>query len=243
VKKIITLDLETAPRIATIWRPGQQYVGVDQLLKDSAILSAAVKEYGKRTEYLCTHDTNPGDLRDDYALVGWLYEKLYDADLVVAHNGVRFDLPIIRERMASHGMPAFRMPRCHDTFIMYGKVMQGASGKLAWLSQKFSQLEKSSHARFSGNSLWDAYMVANKAALREMRKYNIRDVEATEQVWETLVPWWTVQRPPIGDGETCPTCGSDHVRGAGTVMPGQVREYPMYECGNCGAYHRGSEAV
>jgi hypothetical protein len=242
-RKIVTLDLETAPRVATIWRPGQQYVGVDQLLKDSAILSAAVKVYGKKTEYLCTHDTNPDSLRDDYALVGWLYEKLYDADLIIAHNGVRFDLPIIRERMASHGYPAFRMARCHDTYIMYGKVMMGASGKLAWLSQKFSQLEKSSHAKFSGNKLWDSYLAGDPEALKEMREYNIRDVEATEQVWETLVPWWTVQRPMITDGEHCPVCGEHDLSPAGTVQPGQVKTYRMHECGTCGSFSRESASV
>jgi hypothetical protein len=243
---ILTLDLELAPRIATVWRPGQQYIGVDQLLKDTAILSAAVKVRGKRAEALMTADTNPSDLRDDYAVCGWLYEHLRNADLIIAHNGARFDMPVIRERMASHGFPAFRMPKLHDTFIMYSKVMQGASGKLAWLSQKFSRLEKSEHGKFAGNKLWDAYMAGNPEAWAEMKHYNVRDVEATEQVWETLVPWWTVQRPPVSGAEgECPTCGApDHQqRESGTVRPGAVYTYQMHECGKCGSFHRGSKAL
>lgn len=242
-KKIITLDIESAPRIATLWRPGQQYVGVDQLLTDNAILCAAVKEHGKKAEYLSTAETNPHNLRDDYALMGWLYEKLSTADLIIAHNGLRFDLPVIRERMTSHGYPAFRMPRIHDTYIMYSKVMQGASGKLAWLSQKFSKLPKSSHGQFHGNRLWDAYLEGNPKAWDEMRKYNIRDVEATEQVWEALVPWWTIQRPPIGEPESCPTCGSEHTHEHSLVTPGQVRTYRMHECDNCGAFFREGKSV
>jgi hypothetical protein len=243
MKKIITLDIESAPRIATIWRPGMQYIGVDQLLQDNAILCAAVKERGKRAEYMSTAETNPKNLRDDYALVGWLYEKLKDADIVIAHNGVRFDLPVIRERMASHGYPAMRFPRCHDTFMMYSKVMQGASGKLSWLSQKFSTLPKSSHGRFHGNKLWDAYLEGNPAAWAEMRKYNIRDVDSTEQVWAALLPWWTAGRPPVREEVGCPVCGHEHHTHVGTIQPAAVRRYDLYECNSCGAFSRGSESV
>lgn len=242
-KKIITLDIESAPRVATIWRPGQQYIGVDQLLTDNAVLCAAVKEYGRPAEFMATYMTNPGSLRDDYALMGWLYERLSTADAIIAHNGVRFDLPVIRERMTSHGYPAFRMPRIHDTYIMYSKVMQGASGKLAWLSQKFSKLAKSSHGKFAGNRLWDAYMEGNPEAWDEMRRYNIRDVEATEQVWEALTPWWSVQRPQIATDDVCPVCGSEDIHQHGTVTPGQVYSYPLYECRKCGSYSRGSSRV
>jgi hypothetical protein len=245
MKKIITLDLELAPRIATIWRPGQQYVGVDQLLQDTAVISAAVKQYGvKKTEYLCTHDTNPGNLRDDFELMGWLHERLAGADLIVAHNGIRFDIPVIRERMASHGLPPFRMPKCHDTYFMYAKTMQGASGKLAWLSQKFSDLEKSDHAKFHGNKLWDGYMAGNPAALAEMKKYNIRDVESTEQVWEFMLPWWTAQTPALlgMDGTACGVCGGDKLELAGTVTPG-TRTYYQYQCGTCGSFSRETKSV
>ncbi len=241
-KKIVVLDIESAPRIATIWRPGMQYVGVDQLLQDNAILCAAVKPLGKRAEYMSTADLNPRNLRDDYALMGWLYEKLRDADIVIAHNGVRFDLPVIRERLASHGFPAIRLPKCHDTYMMYAGTMQGASGKLAWLSQKFSALPKSPHARFHGNKLWDSYMDGNPKAWAEMRKYNIRDVDSTEQVWSALLPWWTIARPPVADHGACGVCGSDHTRESGTVQPG-VRRYTMYECLDCGAYSRGAKSV
>jgi hypothetical protein len=243
MKKIITLDIESAPRIATLWRPGMQYVGVDQLLQDNAILCAAVKEHGKKAEYLSTADTNPGNLRDDYALMGWLYEKLSTADIVIAHNGVRFDLPVIRERMTSHGFPAVRFPRCHDTYMMYAKVMQGASGKLAWLSQKFSTVEKSGHKKFPGNRLWDAYLEGNKEAWAEMKAYNIRDVDSTEQVWDALLPWWTIGRPSIATNDECPVCGHDHLVERGTVQPAQVRTYQLYECAHCGAFSRGGQSV
>jgi hypothetical protein len=60
------------------------------------------------------------------------------------------------------------------------------SHKLQYMSKKLCQVRKLVHNKFPGMSLWMEYEAGNPEAFKEMKKYNMVDVEATEELFLKL---------------------------------------------------------
>ena len=123
--KILILDIETAPNIAYVWGAWKQNVGQNQWLKKSHIMSVAWKWLdGDEILYLENRKS------DDRNIVKAIYELLDEADIVVAHNGNKFDIPVIIGRGVVHG---FNPPSPYfvvDTLLVARKEL-----RLDWQSR------------------------------------------------------------------------------------------------------------
>jgi hypothetical protein len=54
------------------------------------------------------------------------------------------------------------------------------------MSNKFCKIKKLAHSKFPGYSLWSECEKGNKAAWAEMKKYNIADINSTEDLFLKL---------------------------------------------------------
>lgn len=245
--RILVLDIETAPLESYTWGIWEQNVGLDQIKTEWSILAFAAKWVGKRgVIYKDTSGRGAKHVRDDKKLVGEIWSLLDQADIVVAQNGVRFDVKKINSRLVMHGLGPYSPIRVVDTLNVAKKHFAFTSNKLEWQSKHLTDSPKSKHKKFPGFELWLECLADNPAAWAEMEKYNKQDVVATEKLYITQRPW-IAQHPNLGTYSdraqaSCPKCDSTNLQARGyTVM--QQGKYQRYQCQACGGWSRGKQML
>lgn len=246
--KILIADIETSMMLAYTFGTFKQNIALDAIVQDWNILSFAAKWAGDSPTLYQSLRTqrNP---TNDFKLCKSLHRLLCEADVVVAHNGKKFDMKKIRARMAWNRMPPIPDVRVIDTLLESRKQFGFTSQKLIYLSDKFGPdgMRKNEHGKFPGVKLWVECQSGNQEAWNEMEAYNIPDVLALEGVWEELRPWYQgAQNLAVfhesHDGHTCPNCGSHDVNHKG-YRHTQVGVYKRYRCNSCGGWSRGRVLV
>lgn len=237
---IITLDVETAPLEVYSWGLWDVNVALNQIITEWSLLSYAVKRLGQKP--IVYHDnrdrSNP---RDDYELMSDLWGVLDGADIIVAQNGKKFDLKKINARFALLGFAPPSPVRIVDTVLEARRTFGFTSNKLEWLSKHLTHAKKLTHKKFPGFELWTECLKGNVTAWNEMKKYNIADVVATEELYLKLRPW--IDRHPnvaaysAQETELCPKCGSDDVQHRGTAYTNSGT-YSRIRCNGCFGWSR-----
>ena len=131
--------------------------------------------------------------------------------------------------------------RIIDTYEVSNRHFGFTSNKLAWTSKYLTDSPKEEHRSFPGFELWKECLEDNPKAWKEMKKYNIRDVIATEKKYIRLRPWIKLH-PNMGgytEGEVpvCPKCGSENLQKRGVAISNTSR-YHRFQCMNCGGWSR-----
>lgn len=238
--KILIFDIETAPNQGDVWGLWQQNIGLNQLLKSGHIMSYAAKWYGeKEIFYVENRRTNKGS---DRPLVKKLIKLMDEADIVIGHNGKRFDVPWVQGRAALYGIKPPSPFRVVDTLLIARRQFNFPSNKLEYLLDVFGCSKKLKHKKFAGHELWTECLAGNDEAWAEMKAYNIQDTVGLEELYTKLIPW-TPNHPNMGvytedDKPVCNKCGSDHVQKRGTYMT-NASKFQRYQCVPCGAWSRG----
>lgn len=243
--KILVLDIETAPVLAYVWRTFKENVSWDQISTDWYILSFAAKWLGDpRVIY---HDqSRKRNVEDDRDLMKKLHRLLDQADIVIAHNGKKFDVRKIKARFILNGFEPTSPFRIIDTLLEARKEFAFTSNRLIALTDMLCTEKKLTHAKFPGFELWAQCLKGNPEAWAEMKEYNIQDVISLEELYLKLRPWME-GHPNVGaftDPEevTCPRCGGTHLRRAGFRFT-QTGKYVRYQCNDCGGWSRGRTMV
>lgn len=241
--KILTFDVETSPVEAYVWGLWDQNIPIDFVKTDWTIFSWAAKWLGKReVMYQDSGGRGADKVRDDKPLLKGIRDLLDEADIVVAQNGKRFDVRKINARLIQHGIAPPSPYRVIDTMLVAKKYFAFTSQKLAWTSKLLTDTPKDDHKRFPGFELWAECLKDNPAAWAEMKKYNKRDVRATEKVYLKLRPW-IANHPNLGvysesTKPICPNCGGSSLVSKGLRANKQQGAYRRYNCLNCGAPSR-----
>jgi len=239
---ILILDIETAPVLAYVWRTFKAHVSYDQISTDWYILSFAAKWlHAGRVMY---HDqSRKKDIEDDRDLMQTLHTLLDAADIVVAHNGKRFDVRKIKARFILNGLPPPSPFKVVDTLIEARREFAFTSNRLVALTdQLVPEQKKDDHKEFPGFELWAQCLKGNRRAWRAMRTYNRQDVLALEALYLKLRPWMT-GHPNVAaysdpDDIACPKCGSHNLERRGHAYT-QTSKYQRYRCRDCGGWARG----
>ena len=241
--KILILDVETKPTIAYTWGFWKANITPKQVVQHSSLLSFAAKWLG---ESEIIYDEDRGGREKE--LLSNLFKVLDEADIIVAHNGKRFDLPKIRGRGVIVGLKPFSPVKIIDTFLVARKEFGFESNSLEYLSLIFDcKIKKGGHKKFPGWELWVECLKGNDEAYEELKEYNIADILALEDLYLKMRPWITdhpimqVDQDIIED-TSCPKCGSAHVKKRGFAYT-NVGKYPRYRCDDCGGWSRGRYSV
>lgn len=242
-KKILILDIETSVLTANVFRPGDQRISHKQLITDFYILSFASKWlYDKKVEYMACKPKST----DDTALLKKLHELISEADAIVTHNGINFDLKKIKTRMIVEGFSPLPKVKMIDTLRIARKEFSFTSNALANLSESLCTMKKSSHSKFPGMELWKEFQRGNPEARKEMRLYNIQDVLATEELYLKF-RGWNSNHPSMTvlDDEVvlrCPVCESYAIRKNGYYTTNKSK-FQRYSCGSCGSWSSSSTSL
>lgn len=240
--RVITLDIETSPILAYCWGLFKQFIHINQIHTDWTILSFSYKVLGERKVY--HHNTGgrgAAKVRDDKALLKLLWGVLDEADVVIAQNGVKFDVKKINSRFLAHDLTPPTPYKVIDTMLAAKAIAGFSSNRLAWLSEILTDTPKSQHKAFPGFELWLECLADNPKAWAEMKKYNDIDIVATEKVYLRLRPF-IIGHPNVAaysdiDTTQCPKCGSINLQARGRAFT-QTGEYRRYQCKSCGGWAR-----
>jgi len=236
--KILVIDIETAPNIAYVWGAWKQNIGVNQWKEKGHIMSFVAKWLGHdEIIYIENRKSN------DKPIVKKLVELLDEADIVVAHNGDKFDLPVILGRALVHGIsppsPYFTV----DTCRVARRRFRFTQNSLANLAEELGlDHKKDGHGKFPGFELWLECLRGNDEAWDEMRKYNEQDVIVLEELYLRMRPYINNHPNVVREVEEgvvhCPKCGSTNIQFRGYFYTKMGLCYRKFVCKDCGGWGR-----
>lgn len=237
--KIALLDIETAPNLGWFFDKYKEnnIIETDQ---DWFILSFAYKWLDSKKITVCALPDFPcykSDRTNDRALVKELWKVFDQADVLVTHNGDRFDLRKSNARFIAHGFDPPSPFKSSDTIKIARKHFKFDSNRLDDLGRYLGVGRKLPH---TGKHLWLDVMAGDEKSWGIMRRYNARDVELLERVYLKLRPWST-SHPRLTDFtklEACPTCQSPKIQSRGFAYT-RTGKRTRFQCTNCGAWSQG----
>lgn len=213
--KVLIYDIETSYNIVSTWRAGFKInIPHYAVIKERAIICVSYKWAGEDQVYNLTWNKN----QDDKFLLEQFIEVMNEADLLVAHNGDRFDLKWIKTRALFHRLPMLIDYPQFDTLKVAKKKFYFNSNKLDYISQFLGAEGKIP----TDYQLWDR-VIQDKCpkALQEMLDYCDEDVRQLEKVYDILINW---EKPKthLGvlqgkDKLTSPITGSTNIERVKTV--------------------------
>ena len=142
VPKILLLDLETAPIQALIWSLWQKYIDKSAIEKDVSILSFTAKWLFSPSLVSVTVTPEEAHERHDGTIIGKLWELFDEADIIVAHNGNKFDLRVANARFILNQYAPPMPYRTVDTYKVCAKQFMFSSYKLDYLNKIFHLTRK-----------------------------------------------------------------------------------------------------
>lgn len=235
--KMLVLDIETSPIISYTWGIFDQNVALNQVKQDWNLLSYAAK-WTTEKKVIYDDQRRARDVHNDKELLKGLWGLLNEADVVITQNGIKFDIKKINARFAIHQMKPPSGFRSIDTLVLAKKRFGFTSNKLEYLSDKLcTKYKKLKHKKFPGFELWLECLKGNVTAWDEMKKYNIHDVLATEELYQKLQPWGIgVNTSAQALVDTC-ACGGTKFSRNGFALT-NFGKFQRYECNKCGAEYR-----
>lgn len=236
--RIAFLDIETAPSIGYTWAKWEQ--NVIDFIQNGYLLSYSFKcanQAGVKTRGLPDYKKTWAKSKiDDSALLADLWKDLDSVDIVIAHNGDRFDLPQIRTRFVTLGMSPTSPFQTVDTLKIARSVFKFKSNKLDDLGRDLGIGRKMAHTGFH---LWLGCMKGDPESWRIMKRYNRRDVLLLEELYYKFLPW-SKNHPNVNKGgETrCVRCGSNKIKRDGERFT-NLRKKGLIHCLACGGWFEG----
>jgi len=232
--KILFLDIETAPITAYVWKMWNNNISLDQMISDWFMLCWSAKWLGDPNILSDRLNSKEALTQNDKRISKSIWKLLDEADIIVAHNGNKFDLPKICARFIINGLEPPSSYKQIDTCLIAKKEFGFSSNKLDALAKLFGF-----DCKYETNmSLWINCLNGDENSLRYMEKYCKHDTSILEKVYLKLRPW-TKGHPNIGMYEdkpelSCSMCGSSNIK----EIPDKYYntntvQYQLYRCDDC----------
>ena len=171
---------------------------------------------------------------DDKRIVMGMWDALDKAEVIVAHNGNRFDCKRVNARFQIHGMRPPSPYKKIDTLLSSYKATSHTYHKLDYLTKATGQQGKIK----TDLQLWIDCDNGVPEALAQMFTYNKRDVTELEEYYLNNL-CWIPSHPTAGmyyngDNKICPACGHEKLKYVGEKV-NVVTSYPVFQCEKCGS--------
>jgi DNA polymerase elongation subunit (family B) len=228
--KVLIYDLENTPNVSYTW--GKYEQDVIAFKQEWYMLSWSAKWLGGQqiTKGLIDYPNFKKDKRDDKALVTDLWKFFNEADVLIAHNGDRFDQKKSNARFIKHGLTPPSPYKTIDTLKIARRYFSFNSNKLDDLGE---YLDVGRKVKTGGFDLWLGCMDGDEESWRLMKKYNKQDVLLLERIYQKLKPW--IQNHPTDNFEDCPNCGSKNLIKQGIKLTRTGKKQQL-RCLDCGAW-------
>jgi len=235
--KVLLFDLETSPIPAFVWGTNKQFVPHNALQGESFLLCWSAKwlfDSKIMTDVLTPEEAIN---KDDKRIIQSLWHWINSADVIIAHNGKKFDIPYFNTRCVRNKIAPPSPYQVIDTYEVARKRFRNASNKLDYLASLTSGNGKLK----TDFDLWIKCMNGDSKSLLYMQKYNKVDVVILEDYYCEVRPF-IVSHPNMAIYQesiepTCPTCGSTNIDECGHYST-SVNRYLAFRCKDCGSICR-----
>jgi DNA polymerase elongation subunit (family B) len=238
IPKILVFDIETAPLEVWTWGLYNQNIGINQIKNDWFTLNWAAKWLFD--DVMMTGVLTKKELleKDDKRIVKKAWDLFNQAEIVLAHNGDRFDIAKINSRFLKHDLKLPSPYQSIDTLKIARQAFRLTSNKLDYICKYLGLKGK---IQTGGFELWKNCINGDMKSLKKMNEYCQNDVIILEEMYLKLRPY-AKGHPNLAlymesDYEVCPNCGSDKLKW-GYLYYTKVNTYECARCENCGAYMR-----
>jgi len=227
--RVLFYDIETGPNLGYVY--GKYEQDVLEFEHEWELLSFAFKWMGERAITAYGQDSmTEGELVEE------LHAVIDEADVVIAHNGDRFDQKMANAKFVEYGLDPPSPYRSIDTLKVAKRYFRFNSNRLDDLGDKLGVGRK---LKVGGFAVWRACLNNDPKAWKKMLAYNKQDVRLLENVYYKLRPWMD-NHPAMNilmdveDG--CPKCGSEDLHKRGTRKVNKTTTVQRYQCQDCGGW-------
>lgn len=234
--KILFVDIETSPNLGYFWRPGRE-ISVDYncIVKERAVICLSYLWSGTNEVKSLTWDSK----QDDAKLLKSFAKIASEANIIIGHNGDRFDIPWLKGRMMMQGLEPLINLVSIDTLKLSRNNFNLNSHKLDYLAKIMGFEGKIS----TGWALWKSVLEGDKKSLDLMVKYCNNDTKILAKVFFKMLPY--IKKLPVnfsyllkGNKLGCPNCGHEDAIKYGTYVSALTKKQ-RYRCNNCYHYYAG----
>lgn len=233
MSKVLIFDVETLPIVAYVWKVWQEDIPDVRIIKDWCILSWSAKWLHDDKIISDVLTKREALTRNDERLVENFWLLLNEADVVVAHNGKRFDIKRVNTRFWKHKMKKPSSYKVIDTLASVKSVFSLNHNSQNAVA-KFLDIQEKLDTEFQ---LWEDCDHGVTDALHYMVDYNEQDVRMLEEIYLSMREW-IPNHPDLkvyqGVTEGCPVCLSTSYQDIGYYVAKKKR-YPEHRCDDCGS--------
>lgn len=240
--KVLVFDIETLPIIAYVWQVWDTNVSTSQIIKDWCVLSWSAKWLG--SDKILSNVLTPREAvtRNDKRLVESFWKLLEEADVVIAHNGKRFDIRKLNTRFWKNKLGRPSSYKIIDT-LTSAKSSFGLTYNKQDFIAKFLGIQEKLDTDFE---LWAECDRGRSEALKYMVDYNEQDVRMLEQIYLEMREW-IPNHPDLRvysqeEDDCCPVCLSKSCEDIGVFTANKL-QYKEYRCSDCGSIWHDSASI
>jgi len=242
--RILYWDIETSQNLVAVFQLAHNdWIDPSAIVRERYVICASWLWAGERKVHSVSVLDSPkayakNPFSDRYVLKT-LHQVLSGADVLISHNGDKFDKKYVDTRMLVQDFPKLPPILSIDTYKIAKANLLLNSNKLDYIGKLLNVGRK----KPTTTGLWLRILQGDKKAIHEMVAYNKQDVLLLERVYLKLQPFAKdhVNRQLYG-GTGCPRCGSAQVQARGTHKA-LTRTYQRWHCQGCGGWHRSLKAA
>lgn len=235
--KILCVDIETTPIQAFVWGLWDQNVSTNAIVQDWHLICWSARwlfDNNVMSDVLTSQEAKE---HNDERVCRSIWNLLDEADIVITHNGINFDIKRLNTRFIYHNMMPPKPFQNIDTLIVAKNAFNFTSNKLDYINSLLG-LPKKTETDFE---LWAKCFYGEKDALHQMEEYNKNDVMILEDTYLRVRPYiknhpnlnlWSEENVSI-----CPNCGSKELDWNGNYYT-YTGYYSAFRCNDCGATGR-----
>jgi len=235
--KILFLDLETSPNLAHVWGLWDQNIAITQIERSTEVICWGARWLGSdKVIFKSVHHHGKEAMLDE------LHRVMDEADVLIGWNSAAFDSKHIKREFIENGyLPPSPWIEL-DLMRVVRSQFKFPSNKLDYVAQKLGVGAKVKH---SGFQLWLDCMAGIPKAWKEMKEYQIQDVNLLLDLYDILLPW--IKNHPHqgldqGEPNSCRNCGGTDINKWGYRYSATTK-VQRYKCSGCGSYVAGQSVA
>lgn len=241
---ILLFDIETSLIRGYFWGLFNQNMTIDQIEEDWYVICWAGQWLGEEEIFgdsVHHHDIKDRSRFNERLVVESLWEKLDQADVVVAYNGKKFDKKKMNWKFLQYGLPEPSPYKIVDPYSIVSGNFSPTSKKMDFIARYVEDIEEIKNS--TNIKLWIDCMNDDIEKLDYMYKYCEQDVTVLEQVYLT-VRHWDKNAPNLAlyyndDEVRCNKCGSDDLTYLEDASANtNVSSFSAFRCNSCGGILR-----
>lgn len=228
---MLLFDIETAPNLAWVWDYYEQ--NVISIEQERKLLCFSYKWWGNKnihTLYLRDHK--------EEELLKLLHALFNKADVIVGHNGDKFDIKMSYSFFAHIGLKPPKPSKTIDTLKIARRKFRFPSNKLEDLAKYLGHKEWKKKP--ISKETWFGCIRGDRKAWKQMGIYNKHDIVLLDFVFEKLTPW--ADLPVIRVGSGCALCGHPFLSKRGYYFSRSFKTQRLC-CQKCGKWTLGNKVA